>query len=256
MKVDSQRVELAGVALLTSMMIADGIEVADPRRDRGVDLIAYADLGLFRAVPVQVKAVSGARFGVDRKYEKFPSLRIVHVWNVHEPSEARVFCTTFVEAVAVATELGWTETKSWERAGYSSPIDQLKPNRKMAALEPFEVRRGDWHRVLFGLERPRSEEVVSDQVSDQIFTLLRGDYEYEFLNPDGSVVHAGVTGHVVIDLEGRQLWIRQDVTSEEPAGDPALYRPHLFRALTETLDGFWASRNDGETIIVRAVTAA
>jgi hypothetical protein len=38
-KLDSQQVELVGTALLRTHLLADGIELAEPIRDRGVDLI-------------------------------------------------------------------------------------------------------------------------------------------------------------------------------------------------------------------------
>ncbi len=80
---DGQQVELVGTALLTSMLLLDGIEVADPKRDRGIDLIAYLDRGdVFHATPIQVKASFDARFGVDREYAADPVLRRVHIWHV------------------------------------------------------------------------------------------------------------------------------------------------------------------------------
>ena len=43
---DSQRIELMGRNLLVSLRIRDGLEVARPEPDRGIDLIVYADRGL------------------------------------------------------------------------------------------------------------------------------------------------------------------------------------------------------------------
>jgi hypothetical protein len=36
-------VEIVGTAWLVSQFVADGLEVARPERDRGVDLVAYLD---------------------------------------------------------------------------------------------------------------------------------------------------------------------------------------------------------------------
>jgi len=41
---DSQTVEIIGRNYLVSRLVSDGLEVARPERDRGVDLIAYLDL--------------------------------------------------------------------------------------------------------------------------------------------------------------------------------------------------------------------
>lgn len=56
---DAQQTEIVGRNLLISALVASGVEVARPERDRGVDLIAYLDLESergFQAMPVQLKA--------------------------------------------------------------------------------------------------------------------------------------------------------------------------------------------------------
>ena len=60
MALDSQQVELIGRNLLIAQLVADGLEVAVPTRDRGVDLIVYSDReehGRFVAKPIQLKAL-------------------------------------------------------------------------------------------------------------------------------------------------------------------------------------------------------
>jgi hypothetical protein len=148
---DSQQVELVGTALLTSMLLLDGIEVADPKRDRGIDLIAYLDRDVFVSAPIQVKASFDARFGIDRKYEVIPGLRLVHVWHVRQDLAPRAFCMSYDEAVGVAERLGWTETNSWMRGGYSSVVN---PNSKggrriLDQLKPFEATADSWKKLLF-----------------------------------------------------------------------------------------------------------
>jgi hypothetical protein len=75
---DSQLTELSGRHLLIAQLVAGGLEVAVPVRDRGVDLIAYLDLSAetkrFVSCPIQMKASQEARFGLDRKYEKIAGL--------------------------------------------------------------------------------------------------------------------------------------------------------------------------------------
>ena len=68
---DTQVVELIGHNLLGSELLRDGLDVAVPARDRGIDLIAYADqsshVKSFIARPIQMKASSEASFSIDRK---------------------------------------------------------------------------------------------------------------------------------------------------------------------------------------------
>ena len=88
MALDSQQVELIGRNLLVAQLLADGLEVALPERDRRVDLIVSTDQsehGRFVARPVQLKAATSKAFVVDQKYEKFPDLLLAYVWNVGEP---------------------------------------------------------------------------------------------------------------------------------------------------------------------------
>ena len=96
MALDTQQVELIGRNLLIAALMADGLEVAVPQRDRGVDLVVYADLDesqRFIARPIQLKAASKRAFGYDQKYDRFPDLLLVHVWNVvADPSQVEMFC--------------------------------------------------------------------------------------------------------------------------------------------------------------------
>jgi hypothetical protein len=145
--VDTQQIEIVGRSLLTAMLVADDIEVATPLRDRGVDLFAYLDTGFVKAVPLQLKSYSGHGFSVNRKYEKFDTMRIVHLWHVHEPSKAQAFCLTNSESFELAQQFGWTATASWRKGRYSV----TKPGPKVvAALQPFLVRPGEWPSRLFG----------------------------------------------------------------------------------------------------------
>ncbi len=72
---DTQQVELLGRNRLIDELLRDKLEVALPIRDRGIDLIAYADTGVdvttYTARPIQMKASWSRSFGLLRKYEKF-----------------------------------------------------------------------------------------------------------------------------------------------------------------------------------------
>src|SRR5437660_905735 len=75
---DTQIVELLGRHQLINELLRAELEVAVPARDRGIDLIAYADLGTkvekFAACPIQMKAALSASFSIESKYQKFPNL--------------------------------------------------------------------------------------------------------------------------------------------------------------------------------------
>jgi hypothetical protein len=94
---DTQIVELAGRNRLAGELQRVGIEVARPERDHGVDLLAYLDLEeKFCARPVQMKA-SSEMFSVYVRYEKFPELMLIYVWNV-EQDKSRYFALNYEEA--------------------------------------------------------------------------------------------------------------------------------------------------------------
>lgn len=143
---DGQSVEIIGRNFLVSQLVADGLEVARPERDRGVDLIAYLDLdeaGRFVACPIQMKAATAASFSLFRKYERIAQLLLVYVWNAQEPGRARAYALRYSEAKAVADEMGWTRTESWRRGGYST----TRPSRRLQGLlDPFLMGSGAWHR--------------------------------------------------------------------------------------------------------------
>ena len=151
---DTQVVELLGRNRLIDELLLAGLEVATPARDRGIDLIAYADFGpqldRFVACPIQMKASSERSFSLDRKYEKFPALLMAYVWNLRAPDEAVTYALTFDEARGVAEEMGWTQTKSWANGLYST----TRPSRRLVKLlEPFRMTPERWWRKVTGLVR-------------------------------------------------------------------------------------------------------
>lgn len=146
---DTQKVELLGRNRLIDELLRDDLEVALPVRDHGIDLIAYADLGkrvsAYASRPIQMKAAWGCAYGINRKYEKFPGLVIAYVWNLGTPQEAVTYAMDYTQALAIAEDMGWTRTPSWERGGYSTN----SPSRKLVALlEPFKMSAGSWWRLI------------------------------------------------------------------------------------------------------------
>lgn len=140
---DAQQVEIVGRNLLVSLFVADGIEIAQPLRDRGIDLIAFKDLaddGTFKSVPVQLKAFSKRGFGINKKYEKFPGMLIAHLWFTNEPLKAVLYIMTYQQALEIAETLGWTKTNSWiVQGGYTSNNPSM---RVVSALKPYKYQPG------------------------------------------------------------------------------------------------------------------
>lgn len=131
---DTQQVEIIGRNLLVSACVADGIEVSEPLRDRGIDLIIFDDQahhGQFSALPVQLKASSSRSFSVHAKYAKFPNLLMAYTWHSDNPVDARLYIMTYKNALNIAREVGWLNTPSWiSGGGYSTQ----SPSKKIEAL--------------------------------------------------------------------------------------------------------------------------
>lgn len=142
-KLDTQQVEIVGRNLLVSLFTSDGVEVAMPQRDRGIDVIAYQDLtdtGNFVAVPVQLKAFSQRGFGVHKKYAKFPGLLIAYVWYASEPLKSSLYILSYSQAKSIADELGWTNTPSWQDGG--SYITNKPSTQLVNILEKYKYAPG------------------------------------------------------------------------------------------------------------------
>ena len=127
-------------------LLRAGLEVARPERDRGVDLIVYADLKSkvpsFIARPIQMKAASKEHFSINRKYEKFPDLILAFVWNLSQPEVTATYALSYPASLEIAQEMGRTATISWTDAGsYSTqkPSKQLK-----GLLARYEMTPEQW----------------------------------------------------------------------------------------------------------------
>jgi hypothetical protein len=149
---DAQLVEMLGRHRLIAELLRANLEVATPARDRGIDLIAYADLGTqvtrFSACPIQLKAAIGGSFSIDHKYAKFPNLLMAYVWYLEDPAKTVTYATTYAEAVAVADAMGYTKTSSWEKGLWVT----TKPGQHLVAqLEPFRMTPEKWWEKITGL---------------------------------------------------------------------------------------------------------
>lgn len=147
---DTQTLELVGRHRLASELLTAGIEVAFPSRDRGIDLIAYLDLGgpggRFLARPIQMKAASRRSFSIHRKYEKFGDLLLAYVWHVDGQEPPETYALTCAEATAIGDEMGWLRTASWtEQGAYST----TQPGTRLCGLlAPFRMTPDGWRATL------------------------------------------------------------------------------------------------------------
>ena len=149
---NSQVVEVLGRNQLTEELLRADLEVSLPVRDRGIDLIAYADLATmveaFVARPIQMKASTNTGFGLDRKYAAFPGLLIAYVWHLARADAAVTYALTYAEALGVAEEMGYTRTESWRRGSYANTRPGV---RLQGLLEPYRMNpRRWWARVVQG----------------------------------------------------------------------------------------------------------
>jgi hypothetical protein len=144
--------------LIAELLQAD-LEIALPVRDRGIDLIAYADLetqvSQFVACPIQLKAAVGSCFSIDRKYAKFPNLLIAYVWYVEDVARAVTYATTYQEALDIADAMGYTKTVSWNRGLYvvTKPSPEL-----VRRLEPQRMTPEAWKGKVLKLGVAKSSE--------------------------------------------------------------------------------------------------
>jgi hypothetical protein len=145
-RLDSQTLEIVGRHRLAGELLMSGLEVAFPARDRGVDLIAYADVdpgaGRFVARPIQLKAASRRSFGVWKKYERIHDLVFAFVWHLDGADPPETYALTHGEALAVGEAMGWLATESWTLRG---AYNTNNPGARLRGLlEPFRMNSEKW----------------------------------------------------------------------------------------------------------------
>ena len=147
MAMDSQQIGIIGRQILIANLLAAGLEVAVPIRDRGIDLIVYQDRADddFKACPLQIKTASDAVFVLDKKYENFKGLWIVFVWNAKEPQNAELFALTYAQASTVLSKMKYDQTKSWE--GEDGRYTTTRPSVELKEIlrKEFQIKEAkDW----------------------------------------------------------------------------------------------------------------
>jgi uracil-DNA glycosylase len=125
---DKQQVELVGRAWLEARLTREGVEVARPARDRGIDLVVFHDIAdqPFRAVPIQMKASTERVFSINRKYIG-RGIVMAYVWHVLRP-EPRLFLVPHDEAIKLLSEktlatASWTEDGAWTTTRPSAELE-------------------------------------------------------------------------------------------------------------------------------------
>jgi hypothetical protein len=148
---DKQQIGIIGKHILIANLFAASLEVAEPIRDHGIDLIVYRDGmsgGKFICRPIQLKTATDEAFELYSKYERFPDLRMIYVWKTRDPQYAEFYCLTYPEAISVL--------KSLKHAGYSILKEKghwvtTKPSEALKKIlkENFQVKEPkDWHERL------------------------------------------------------------------------------------------------------------
>lgn len=147
---DPQRVEFLGRNRLIDELLQARLEVAVPIRDRGIDLVAYAELsasiGQFTAKPIQLKAAWERSFVIEGKYERIRNLVIAYVWNLGDPARVVTFAMTYDEGLKVGEAMGWLNSPSWatkKKYNTSSPSARL-----CELLEPYRMEPQKWWNLI------------------------------------------------------------------------------------------------------------
>jgi hypothetical protein len=128
----------AGEALVAAELLRQGIDVAYPAYDGGVDLIAYEGHKFSRVVPIQVKTRSGTNFTFHKGWFE-GGIVLVQVWFAVTSPEFYVF--TNLDQVEQA--LGeHANTTSWNEDGR---YHVGNPTR--AHIERLRPHRSQWSRI-------------------------------------------------------------------------------------------------------------
>ncbi len=147
---DSQSVEILGRNKLIDHLIKDGVEVAVPLRDRGIDLIAYLDMDegvdKYISMPIQMKASSKRSFSVNSKYAKIKDLLIVFVWNLDLDEGVELYGLDYDQMLYVLNQMGWDETSSWKNKGVYT--DNHVSSKLHTLLFPYYLKRGELKSLL------------------------------------------------------------------------------------------------------------
>ncbi len=138
----------AGEAVVEARILRQGLAVARPRPDRGVDLLAVAP-DMTRAVPVQVKTFSRPSIEVEKGWFRPVDVVLAVVWMRDAGEEVFLFDGL----IGVERFLGASaQTASWQQGGRYAISDMSAPSQR-ARIAPFAEDWAILHRRL-GLPLP------------------------------------------------------------------------------------------------------
>jgi hypothetical protein len=124
---DNQLLELCGRHQLTESLLGAGLEVAFPARDRGIDLIAYADtdrrLERFVAAPIRRPRPQHASRST-RNIRTFTTC-LSRTCGTSQPTNTQIYVLTQREAIDIAAEMKYTDTESWSGKGVCVVTPQI-----------------------------------------------------------------------------------------------------------------------------------
>ncbi|MEO7027811.1 MAG: hypothetical protein ABI147_00215 [Acidobacteriaceae bacterium] len=146
----SNIVEMLGRNHLIAQLIVEGVHVALPLWDQGVDLVAYyRGQDGFVARPLQLKVAEATRWGLDVKYADIVGLLLVYIWNVRSaPEDVEIYAMSYREAEHILNAGGdkdYSQSNTWKNEGRYSIAHLDKPKNKLRKnLQPFRMQHGLW----------------------------------------------------------------------------------------------------------------
>ncbi len=129
----------AGEALVAAELLRQGIDVAYPAYDGGVDLLAYREHDFDCVVPIQVKARSETCYNFQRSWFDIDRLVLVQVWYTASTPEFYVF-SSLEQVEEVLSEHAATD--SWKRQGGYSVTQPCHED-----LKRMRPHRNRWERI-------------------------------------------------------------------------------------------------------------
>lgn len=133
---DAQQVGILGYSILVSLFVTDNIEVANPLRDNGIDLIAYTvkktSTDKFKAIPIQLKTFTNRGFSLNEK--KYKNMLMAYVWFATIPSKSEVYVMSFDDAVKIA------KSEFYDKNKY---VFNGKPSKQfLLDIQPYQCTPG------------------------------------------------------------------------------------------------------------------
>jgi len=124
-----------------------GISVVVTEKGHAADLTATDDES---GQSVAIKLVTNADhpFSV-RRYDE-QDMKVVFVFNLKEDFETRAYVHTPAEGSRIGDEMGWFQTRSWQKEGYYRT--PTRTERLRATVAPYLVN-DDWRQRLFGTDQ-------------------------------------------------------------------------------------------------------